>query len=289
MAVLIFASMLRNDTFYNVLNITPSLWTSCASSSASSFNAVTFPAGAATVNTLLFRSKWNRTNGLVDLYYKSTGDRPMRKTGKNYSADEKVAILQRPLIDRISVADLCYWKWASNSANSFLQLTNSILREWCRCPATKKQWSSGCTPKYHRFPSGKTSTKKRSRFRTSWSASRTKKELGEPWKDPRLPPQFRDEVVRFVTYWADRTETPVLKIITSLNLNIKEYYAWSNRLGHAIRHNCQAPKDGCLLPAEKSAIVAFHDQNLTEGYRLWKKNLIEHSKNCLLTWILGSP
>jgi hypothetical protein len=31
----------------------------------------------------------------------------MRKTRKNYSADEKVAILRRHLIDRISVADFC--------------------------------------------------------------------------------------------------------------------------------------------------------------------------------------
>ena len=44
----------------------------------------------------------------------------MRKTRKNYSADEKVAILRRHLIDRISVADLCdelqiqptlFYKW----------------------------------------------------------------------------------------------------------------------------------------------------------------------------------
>jgi hypothetical protein len=34
----------------------------------------------------------------------------MRKTRNKYSADEKVAILRRHLIDRISVADLCYWK-----------------------------------------------------------------------------------------------------------------------------------------------------------------------------------
>ena len=44
----------------------------------------------------------------------------MRKPRKNYSADEKVAILRRHLIDRVSVADLCdehqiqptlFYKW----------------------------------------------------------------------------------------------------------------------------------------------------------------------------------
>lgn len=44
----------------------------------------------------------------------------MRKTRKNYSADEKVAILRRHLIDRVSVSDLCdelhiqptlFYKW----------------------------------------------------------------------------------------------------------------------------------------------------------------------------------
>ena len=44
----------------------------------------------------------------------------MRKSRKNYSADEKVAILRRHLIDRVSVSDLCdelqiqptlFYKW----------------------------------------------------------------------------------------------------------------------------------------------------------------------------------
>jgi transposase len=52
-----------------------------------------------------FRRKWR--NPMPELYYNSAGVSPMRKTRKNYTPVEKVAILKRHLIDRVPVSDLC--------------------------------------------------------------------------------------------------------------------------------------------------------------------------------------
>jgi len=57
------------------------------------------------VHLFCFSWKWSETPS--ELYYNSAGDHSMRKTRKNYTPSEKVAILRRHLIDRVAVSDLC--------------------------------------------------------------------------------------------------------------------------------------------------------------------------------------
>ncbi|MFM7128908.1 MAG: IS3 family transposase [bacterium] len=70
-----------------------------------------------------------------------------------------------------------------------------------------------------------------------------------------------------MTYWNQRAEYPVQKMLKSLQISSSKYYAWLKRGDTENRHNARMPKSGWLLEEEKQAIIAFHDQNLTEGYR----------------------
>ena len=56
-------------------------------------------------------------------------------------------------------------------------------------------------------------------------------------------------------------------MLKSLQISSSKYYAWLIRGDTENRHNARIPKAGWLLEEEKQAILAFHDQNLTEGYR----------------------
>lgn len=56
-------------------------------------------------------------------------------------------------------------------------------------------------------------------------------------------------------------------MLKSLQISSSKYYAWLKRGDTENRHNARMPKSGWLLEEEKQAIIAFHDQNLTEGYR----------------------
>ena len=55
----------------------------------------------------------------------------MRKPRKNYTPVEKVAILRRHLIDRVSISDLC--DEYQLSPTLFYALAEAVLRERRRC------------------------------------------------------------------------------------------------------------------------------------------------------------
>ena len=55
----------------------------------------------------------------------------MRKERKHYTAEEKVAILRRHLLDKVPVSDLCVGTGAA--AHRFLPLAERVLRERSGC------------------------------------------------------------------------------------------------------------------------------------------------------------
>lgn len=63
-------------------------------------------------------------------------------------------------------------------------------------------------------------------------------------------------------------------MLDKLGICAAKYYAWLKRGDADNRHNAKTPKRGWLLEQEKRSIIAFHDQNLTEGYRrlTWMMN-----------------
>lgn len=56
-------------------------------------------------------------------------------------------------------------------------------------------------------------------------------------------------------------------MLKQIGLGRSKYYQWRERVGQANRHNAPVPCRHWLTPAEREAIVAYHDQHPTEGYR----------------------
>jgi transposase InsO family protein len=77
----------------------------------------------------------------------------------------------------------------------------------------------------------------------------------------------RDEVVQFVQSWSEKVDWSLSHMLTQIGLPRSKYYQWQKRVGQANQHNAPIPSQNWLTPAEKAAIVAYHDQHLGEGYR----------------------
>ena len=71
----------------------------------------------------------------------------------------------------------------------------------------------------------------------------------------------------YVRHWSERAEIPVRRFITWLGIAQSKFHDWQRRYGLANEHNAWVPRDWWLEDWEKQAIIAFHAQNLLEGYR----------------------
>jgi transposase InsO family protein len=59
----------------------------------------------------------------------------------------------------------------------------------------------------------------------------------------------------------------VLSFLVWLGIATSKWHSWKNRYGKANEHNAWIPRDHWLEPAEKQAILDFHDRYPLEGYR----------------------
>jgi transposase InsO family protein len=82
-----------------------------------------------------------------------------------------------------------------------------------------------------------------------------------------VPPDLRDAIVDFVTYWSRRTGLRQALLIAWIGLGASRFYDWKKRYGQPNEHNGRIPRDFWLEPWEREAIVAFHDEYPLEGYR----------------------
>jgi transposase InsO family protein len=78
---------------------------------------------------------------------------------------------------------------------------------------------------------------------------------------------LRDQIIKFVFYWSERTELPLSKLLGWIGLSRSKFDAWRKREGKDNRHNGKQPRDGWLLEWEKKAIISFYQQHREEGYR----------------------
>lgn len=82
-----------------------------------------------------------------------------------------------------------------------------------------------------------------------------------------MPSDARDAVVDFVKSYAARTELPVRWILQRLGVETAQYYRWAGRYGCVNLHNGRVPRDHWLTPAERQAILDYHDTHPLDGYR----------------------
>ncbi|MCC6928752.1 MAG: transposase, partial [Gemmatimonadaceae bacterium] len=64
-----------------------------------------------------------------------------------------------------------------------------------------------------------------------------------------------------------RTEQSVRWVLARLGLAPTQYYRWTARYGMANTPAGPVPRDHWLQPAERQAILAYHDTHAPEGYR----------------------
>ena len=82
-----------------------------------------------------------------------------------------------------------------------------------------------------------------------------------------MPHDIRDSAVDFVRSLATRTEVPVCRILSWLDLGAAKFYRWRARYGRINQHNSWVPRDHWLTPWEREGIIGYHDAHPLEGYR----------------------
>lgn len=82
-----------------------------------------------------------------------------------------------------------------------------------------------------------------------------------------MPPDLRDAVVDFVRTFSARTELSARWVLAHLGIAPTQFHRWSARYGRVNTHNGQIPRDHWLTPAERHAILTYHEAHAPEGYR----------------------
>lgn len=78
---------------------------------------------------------------------------------------------------------------------------------------------------------------------------------------------MRDSLVDFTATWSEKTEIPADRFIGWLGIQRGKFYNWKKRYGKVNEHNGHIPRDHWLTPAEKQAILDFHEKHPLDGYR----------------------
>ena len=67
--------------------------------------------------------------------------------------------------------------------------------------------------------------------------------------------------------FTQRTELPARWVLARLAVAPAQFYRWTERYGRVNTHNGLIPRDHWLTPAERAAILRYHDTHAPEGYR----------------------
>ena len=82
-----------------------------------------------------------------------------------------------------------------------------------------------------------------------------------------VPHDIRDELIDFVSRWNEKAEIATARFIEWLGMRTGKFYNWKARYGKVNEHNGKVPRDFWIESWEKRAIIEFHGEHTTEGYR----------------------
>jgi transposase InsO family protein len=82
-----------------------------------------------------------------------------------------------------------------------------------------------------------------------------------------VPPTLRDEVVDFVTGFCRLSHRSLRWVLGRLGVARGQFRRWINRYGRGNTHNGLIPRAHWLTPAERQAILDYHERHPLEGYR----------------------
>src|SRR6516164_3085848 len=189
----------------------------------------------------------------------------MKKRGKHYTPEEKVAILRRHLVEGVPISDLCdelglqptvFYRWQKeffeNGAAAFqnrVRKNHQLEQERIAYLEKKIQTKDEVLAE---LMAEHVALKKK-----SWGT------LTRVW----VPHDTRNEIVDFVRRWSEKTEISAGRFIRWLDITASKFYGWRERYGRVNEHNGWIPRDFWLEDWEKQAIIAFHLKNPLEGYR----------------------
>src|SRR5258708_39352234 len=179
----------------------------------------------------------------------------MKKERKQYTAEEKVTILRRHLLDKVPVSDLCeelslkptvFYRWQKeffeNGAVAFQ------AQECPDCQVEEKQ-------KRIEYLEKKVQTKDGGPGRVDGGARRAKKNTWGTLTGNWVPHDVRDQVVDFVRRWSEKTEIGVGRFIHWLGVTASKFYDWRRRDGCCSGHNGCGPRVFWLDLWEQKAII----------------------------------
>src|SRR5258708_21274319 len=174
----------------------------------------------------------------------------MKKERKQYTAEEKVTILRRHLLDKVPVSDLCeelslkptvFYRWQKeffeNGAVAFQ------AQECPDCQVEEKQ-------KRIEYLEKKVQTKDGGPGRVDGGARRAKKNTWGTLTGNWVPHDVRDQVVDFVRRWSEKTEIGVgFGVVARCGVTEKHVAAARN-----LKHGMSAPN--LLTTADFGVLVA---------------------------------
>src|ERR1700693_5215866 len=200
----------------------------------------------------------------------------MKRERTHYTAEEKVAILRRHLLDKVPVSDLC----------EELGLQPTVFYRW-----QKEFFENGASAFQAKERPARQVEEKQKRIEFLEKKVQTKDEVlaelmaehvalkKKPWgnlTETWVPHDVRDQVVDCVRRWSEKTEIRAGRFIAWLGVTASKFYDWRQRYGRANEHNGWVPRDFWLETWEKEAIIGFHLKNPLEGYRRLTFMMLDH-------------
>ena len=82
-----------------------------------------------------------------------------------------------------------------------------------------------------------------------------------------MPHDLRDQVCDFVRHYATLTGVVCVRLLAWIGLSPRKFHDWRDRYGRANEHNALIPRDHCITPQERQAIIDFAGEYPLEGYR----------------------
>lgn len=82
-----------------------------------------------------------------------------------------------------------------------------------------------------------------------------------------MPHDLRDQVCDFVRHYATLTGVVCARLLAWIGLSPRKFHNWRERYGRANEHNALIPRDHCITPRERQAIIDFAGEYPLEGYR----------------------
>src|SRR5262249_16067061 len=151
---------------------------------------------------------------------------------KHYTAEEKVAILRRHLLEKEPISKLC----DDIGPRSFTAGKRSSSRT--APPPSSRRRDRTTQPSRSESPTWRRRSKQgRGPRRGDGGAHRAKKRDWGTLIGVWVPHDTRDQIVDFVRRWSDKTEIGAGRFIGWLDITASKFYDWRDRYGKVNEHN----------------------------------------------------